>query len=444
MKKCLVGLLLGMVMLAGCGSNVESSQPAQNNVQVNDNRTTTEDTAGNGSTVVDNRQKDNTSSAAASVATAEDSDFEKTGYLYENSIGDSLYFYIVKNNSQATVAVNGNATAFDSDGNAVGASQREIDVLGPGETSLMTFYFDSVTGIDKVDCALIYDTETYYKPVLGNIRMEQTINDQNLTVIATNDGNINAQFVEAYALFFDADNKLVSYDSTYVTDGDSEIKPGGTISVQLDTYKGFDHVECYLTGRSDGQASTASSGVSDSDFAVKEYLYENSIGDSMYFLAITNNSDKTVGINGNMTAYDAGGNVIGADSGSIDVLGPGEQSIMSFYFDSVKGIDNVQYTLGYDTEPYYKSGLEGLEVVQNINAKNVVVTVTNNGTEASQFVEAYALFLDSAGKVVRYDSTYIVDGDSEIKPGATLSKQLDTYEAFDTVEVYLTGRRGGY
>jgi len=41
-----------------------------------------------------------------------------------------------------------------------------------------------------------------------------------------------------------------------VTDGDSEIKPGGTISVQLDTYKGFDHVECYLTGRSDGQAST--------------------------------------------------------------------------------------------------------------------------------------------------------------------------------------------
>ena len=52
MKKCLVGLLLGMVMLAGCGSNGESSQPAQNNVQVNDNRTTTEDTAGNGSTVV--------------------------------------------------------------------------------------------------------------------------------------------------------------------------------------------------------------------------------------------------------------------------------------------------------------------------------------------------------------------------------------------------------
>ena len=412
-------------------------------MQVNDNRTTTEET-GNGSTVVDNRQKDDTSSSEAPVAAASDADFEKTGYLYENSIGDSLYFYIVKNNSQATVEVNGNATAYDSAGNVVGASSRNIDVLGPSETSLMTFYFDSVTGIDKVDCSLTYDNESFYKPVVGNIRMEQTINDQNLTVVATNDGNANAQFVEAYALFFDADNKVVSYDSTYVTDGDSEIKPGATISVQLDTYKGFDHVECYLTGRSDGKASAASSDVSDSDFAIKEYLYENHIGDSMYILAITNNSSKTVGINGNMTVYDANGSVIGADSGSIDVVGPGEESIMNFYFDSVKGIDHVDYTLGYDTEPHYTSGLTDLEVVQNINAKNVVVTVTNNGTEASKFVEAYALFLDSAGNVVRYDSTYITDGDSEIKPGATISKQLDTYEAFDTVEVYLTGRRGGY
>ncbi|MCR5802018.1 MAG: hypothetical protein K6G57_06795, partial [Lachnospiraceae bacterium] len=274
--------------------------------------------------------------------------------------------------------------------------------------------------------------------------MEQTINDQNLTVIATNNGNTSAQFVEAYALFFDADNKLVSYDSNYVTDGDSEIKPGATISVQLDTYNGFDHVECYLTGRSDGQVSESASDVSDSDFSVKEYLYENSIGDSMYFLAITNNSDKSVGINGNVTAYDAGGSVIGADSGSIDVLGPGEESILSFYFDSVSGIDNVKYTLGYDTSPYYESGLKDLEIVQNINANNVVVTVTNKGSEPAEFVEAYALFLDSAGKVIGYDSTYITDGDSEIKPGATLSKQMDIYEAFDTVDVYLTGRRGGY
>ncbi len=440
MKRGLMVFVLLAMMLAGCGSNKESSKPAQPDVKVNDNRSTAEEGAGTTSTIVDNRQKDN----PAANGSASDEDFEKTGYLYENSIGDSMYFYIVRNNSNVVVEVNGNATAFDSSGNAIGASQRSIDVLGPGETSLLPFYFDGVTGVDNVDCSLSYDTETYYKPMIGNISMEQTINDQNLTVIATNNGNTSAQFVEAYALFFDADNKLVSYDSNYVTDGDSEIKPGATISVQLNTYNGFDHVECYLTGRSDGQVSESASDVSDSDFSVKEYLYENSIGDSMYFLAITNNSDKSVGINGNVTAYDAGGSVIGANSGSIDVLGPGEESILSFYFDSVSGIDNVKYTLGYDTSPYYESGLKDLEIVQNINANNVVVTVTNKGSEPAEFVEAYALFLDSSGKVIGYDSTYITDGDSEIKPGATLSKQIDIYEAFDTVDVYLTGRRGGY
>ena len=441
MKRRWFALVLTAVMLVGCGTDSGSSQSTKSTVKVSDNRTT-EEKGSSDSTVTDNRQKDKTSAVAS--ATANDEAFEKTGYLYENSIGDSLYFYIVKNNSPVTVGVDGNATAYDSSGNVIGASQDSIDVLGSGETSLMIFYFDNVNGIDKVDCALSYDTRPYYKPVINNIRMEQTINDRNMTIVAKNEGNINAQFVEAYALFFDADNRVVDYDSHYVTDGDSEIKPGATLSVQLDTYEAFDHVECFLTGRSDGQESSISSEVSDSDFAVKEYRYENSIGDSMWFLAIRNNSSKTVGIDINMTAYDTSGNVIGADSGSINVIGPGEESIANFYFNSVKGIDHVEYSMSYDTDPYYNSVLSDLNVVENINDKNVVVTVTNNGSEAAQFVEAYALFLNAAGEVVRYDSAYVVDGDSEIKPGATLSKQLDTYEEFDTVEIYFTGRKGVY
>ncbi len=400
----------------------------------------TESVGGSTTTVVDNRESAGSASSSASVSVS-DEDFEKTGYLYENSIGDSLYFYVVKNNSQASVSIDGNAVAKDSGGNTLGASSREIDVLGPGETSLMTFYFDSVTGIDTIECSLTYDTKTYYKPVIANLEVEQTINDKNLTVVVTNNGNINAQFVEAYALFMDGDGNIVSYSSNYITDGDSEIKPGATISEQFDSYSSFDHVELFFTGRSDGSASSASSSISESDFDVQEYLYENSIGDSLYFLVLRNNSDKTVGISINMTAYDASENVIGADSSDVDVIGSGETSIAMFYFDSVKGIDHVKYSMGFDTSPYYSSVISDLESVNSINDKNVVVTVTNNGTQAAQFVEAYALFLDSDGNVVYYDSTYVTDGDSEIKPGATLSKQLTAYNSFDTVEVYFTGRR---
>lgn len=430
MKKRIQALIISMsiciVAFTGCGEGIERRAPGNNGANGDSNVT-----------VVDNR-KDASENKVESVT---DEQFEKKGYLYENSIGDSLYFYVVKNNSAVAVEISGSATAKDAEGNVLGASQKDIDVLGAGETSLMCFYFHDVKNIDYVDCALAYDTKPYYSPVISYIALEQSINDKNLTIVATNTGNVNAQFVEAYALFFDAENNVVSYASSYVTDGDSEIKPGATIAEQLDAYKAFDHVECYLTGRSNGEVSAVSTDVSDADFAVKEYSYVDSLGTSYYYLAITNNSTKTVGININLTAYDGDNNVIGAGSSNIDVIGPTEESIAYFYLKSVTGIDHVSYNMNYDTTPYYESGLKDLNIVQNVNSKNVVVTVTNNGSEATKFLEAYAIFLDASGNVVGTDSGYVTDGDSEIKPGATLSKQLDCRKAFKSVVVYFTGRR---
>ena len=105
------------------------------------------------------------------------------------------------------------------------------------------------------------------------------------------------------------------------------------------------------------------------------------------------------------------------------------------------GITRVDYALQYDDTPYYESVLGDLQVQQSVNDRNVVVTVTSTGTKPAEFVEAYALFFDGAGNVCDHDSTYVTDGDSEIKPGATLSAQLDTYEDYATVACYLTGRR---
>ncbi len=439
MGKSVLAILLCLVLLVGCGNLTTGRGTSGSEERAEVERNTEESASDTGITVVDNRGKEDLSSANVS-----DDDFEKKGYIYENAIGDSLYFMTVKNNSSADVSIEGNATAYDASGNVAGASQSSIEVLGKGETSIMSFYFDSVSGIDHVDYQLSYDTSLWYQPVIGGIKMEQTINDQNLTIVATNEGSVNAQFVEAYALFFDSDGKVVSYDSTYITDGDSELKPGATMSVQLDSYDSFDHVECYLTGRSNGEASAASGDISDSDFEVKEYGYENSIGDTLYFLVVKSNCEKAVTVDGNMTAYDASGSVIGAASGSIDVLGNGETSIASFYFSSVSGIDHVEYALTYSESSYYDPGVGDLEVVQSNNDQNVVVSVTNKGNEPVKFVEAHALFFDGSGKLVNHDSTFVTDNDSEIKPGATISKQLNIYGSYDTVECYFTGRKGGF
>jgi copper chaperone CopZ len=138
---------------------------------------------------------------------------------------------------------------------------------------------------------------------------------------------------------------------------------------------------------------------------------------------------------------DAEGNTIGAADTSVDVLGPQEESIAYFYFSNVKGIASVDYSLSYSESRYYSPVISDLAQEITINNSNVIVTLTNNGSEAARFVQAYALFMDSSGNIVYTDSGYITDDDSELKSGATLSKQLDCRTAFDHVEVYLTGRR---
>ncbi len=426
-------LALFALMVTGCGSSSSDST-----VSSSESSSSNQGTPSNSSTITDNR----TQSATASFS---NDDFETGGYLFENSIGDSLYFVFVKNNSETVVSVDGNATAKDSSGSSIGADSMSIDVLGPGETSIGYFYFDSVTGIATVDYQLNYSRQNYYKPVIANLDINQVLNEKNVTVTVTNKGDYDAQFVEAYVLFFDAADNIISYSSTYITDNDSEIKPGATLSAQLDIYgQAYDHVGVFFTGRSDGSRTVVSNSVSEADFSVTEHKLENSIGDTLWFLVITNNSEHDVGISANSTAYDQAGNIVGADDASIDVLGAGQTSICYFYYDSVANIDHVDYQVFYQTDLYYTDVIHNLSVDTTINNSNVIVAVTNNGSESAQFVEAYALFFDSQGDLVGYDSTYVTDNDSEIKSGATITKQLDTYNAFSTVEVYFTGRHSSW
>lgn len=163
--------LLAMAFLTGCGSSNQAAASTQAPVEAS------QGFQQQSSTIVDNRKKSEDTAASFTEA-----DFSTKEYLYENSIGDSLYYVIVTNNSRATVEVSGNATAKDGSGNAIGAGKMSIDVLGPGETSIGYFYFDSVSNISSVDYLLSYSPVRYYKPVISNLSVNQVLNDQNVTV----------------------------------------------------------------------------------------------------------------------------------------------------------------------------------------------------------------------------------------------------------------------
>lgn len=186
---------------------------------------------------------------------------------------------------------------------------------------------------------------------------------------------------------------------------------------------------------------TTKEDISVEDLMIEEYSYENTIGDTLYFLVITNNSSETVQISSNATAYDEQGNVIGADSSELNAVGNGCQSILTHYFSSVENVKNFEYTLSVEKETYYQSVIQDVKLETSILDDKVIVTCTNNGSESAEFLEATALFMKE-NELVYYGSKYITDDNSELKPNATISEQIEAYgNDFDDVKVYLTGRK---
>lgn len=247
----LIFILLVLLMLAACGAQ-DTATTTEADVQETTEAQASTEAASDTSAVVDNRTTEESSTDESSqpvVTAVSDEDFAKEAYMYETRSGSTIYFLVVTNNSNATVAIGANGIAKDASGNMIGADDLEIDVLGPGEQSIDYFYFDHVSGVASVDYDINYSTSSYYEPVLSDLDLQYTINNQNVVVSVTNNGDKTAKYVKAYALFFDASGNLVDGDYGYVTDNDSEIKPGKTIVEQIDTNTGFDTVKVFLTGR---------------------------------------------------------------------------------------------------------------------------------------------------------------------------------------------------
>lgn len=176
-----------------------------------------------------------------------------------------------------------------------------------------------------------------------------------------------------------------------------------------------------------------------------EIVAEYTLSDSMswytrHFIVIKNNSNETLDVSTSGIAYDVDGNVLGAADASFDALGAGCTSVMYEAYEVEGAVDHYDSTLNSSPSRYYESVIQDLSYEQTDIAKGAVFQVTNNGSDAAQFVEGYALFIKD-GSIVAFESTYFTDDDSELKSGATLTKQFDTTHSYDSIEFYLTGRK---
>lgn len=172
-----------------------------------------------------------------------------------------------------------------------------------------------------------------------------------------------------------------------------------------------------------------------------EYTLPDEIGwYTRHFMIIQNNTNETVDISTSSLAYAQDGTMVGADDAEFNALGAGCVSVLYEAFEVDTEIDYYETDLIVSKSKYYNSVIQDLSYVQNDVENGAVFQVTNEGEDAAEFVEGYALFF-SGDELVGYESTYFTDDDSEIKSGKTISKQLTSYNDFDRIEFYLTGRK---
>lgn len=169
-------------------------------------------------------------------------------YLYENMFA-TYHFFEVTNMSPYTIRLTINDAAKNSAGAIVGAAKTSEEDIPSGCTVFAKTFFDDVDGASSFDTSLQVTEENTYIPVLQSISVQTSNLGDKVTVTATNLGDKAAEFPEATAVFF-KDGKAVYYGSDYLTDADSQLKPGATISGQINAYsKDYDSVKVYLTAR---------------------------------------------------------------------------------------------------------------------------------------------------------------------------------------------------
>lgn len=155
------------------------------------------------------------------------------------------------------------------------------------------------------------------------------------------------------------------------------------------------------------------------------------------FVEVTNNSEYDLKISVDLKYYNAAGNLVGADSRSENAIQSGTSVL--FYTMPDEDFASIEYELSASEEDFYECVVNNLSYTSVTASNKEIVTITNNGTKPAKFVECYMLFFNG-NQVVGFDHNYFTDEDSEIKPGQSITKELDCYESYDSYIIYFTGR----
>lgn len=173
-----------------------------------------------------------------------------------------------------------------------------------------------------------------------------------------------------------------------------------------------------------------------SQISVEEFSYSTDFW-NYGFLVIKNNSGFDINISVNVDFYN-GDALVATKSDEEEAFESGTEIIL--YFMPDENFTIMKYEISVSEEKWYDCVISDLKYDTTEAQDKIILSVTNNGQEPADFVEGSVLFF-SGEKVVGFAQNYFTDDDSEIKPGKTIKQEMNCYESFDRIRVFLSGRR---
>ncbi len=161
-----------------------------------------------------------------------------------------------------------------------------------------------------------------------------------------------------------------------------------------------------------------------------------------YVMFVKNDSEECVSVEANIVAKDEAGANIGAYSESVYAVAPGQTSCIWTTFDEWDTIKSFEYTLAVDKESIERSIYNDVSFDYNTTENKVIATATNNGNETATFIWFDVIFLKN-GEMVGFGEISLMDNDSELLPGATITNEAECYSenGFDDVVIAVNGRK---
>lgn len=161
-----------------------------------------------------------------------------------------------------------------------------------------------------------------------------------------------------------------------------------------------------------------------------------------YIMYITNNSDKNISIEMNVTALDSSGNMVGSSSDGTKAVEPGQTAGIWTTFDEWNKIESFDYTLTVSEETEYSPIYSDLAIDYSTTDSGVIVSVSNSSDNTAEFVWVDVVYLKN-GKMVNFSELSFMDDNQQLLPGVTLSAEGTCYSDsdFDEVVLAVNGRR---